>query len=138
MSSIIDGIRSEARRIEVESYRSAQGHFAAQGPWINLNYALGVPSAVLAAVAGATAFSKINHSEIVAGTISMTVAILTAASTVLDPNKKASAHTNAGKAYRALYNEIRMFNHSEAMMLTDTNSAQEGRLSGKIERAGRE
>jgi hypothetical protein len=102
-------IRAEAKRISDASLLAAERHYAAETPWYNWNYILGVPSTILAALAGAAAFSKLNHSEIVAGSISIVVAILSSLTTFLDPHKKATAHHQSAKDYEALYHNAGFF-----------------------------
>lgn len=115
MADFRDEIRFEAARIENESLHAAERQFAAKTPWIHLNLALGLPSTALAAVAGAAAFSRLSHSDIVAGCISISVAVLTALSTFLDPAKRSNFHAAAGKKYQELYNEARFFSRIELL-----------------------
>jgi hypothetical protein len=125
MDALKTHIISEAKKIEEESLHSAERHFAAKTPWIHLNYLIGVPTAALAATAGLAAFSKINHSEIIAGTISIAVAILTAVATLVDPNKKASVHTSAAKSYQALSNSARIMYEIEFLSATSDETIVE-------------
>jgi hypothetical protein len=109
MTDTLNRIRAEAKHIAEASLLAAERHYAAETPWYHWNYLLGIPSTILAAVAGAAAFSKIAHSELVAGGISIVVAILSSLTTFLDPHKKASTHHNSAKAYEALYHNAGFF-----------------------------
>ena len=111
----MDRIRQEAKRIQEQSLWAAERHYAAETPWYIWNYLLGIPTTILAAVAGAAAFSKVNNSEFVAGCISILVAILTSLITLLDPHKKASIHHNSAKAYETLYHNSDFFYRIESL-----------------------
>lgn len=85
---------------------SAENHYASEGAWISLKYTLGVPSALLAAIAGAAGLTELFQpldGKIIAGVLASCAAVFTAASTFLDPNQRALAHTTAAKAFHALY-----------------------------------
>jgi hypothetical protein len=96
-------LRKEADQLQQESLLAAEEHYAAETLWYHLNYCLGIPATILAAVAGGAAFSKINHSEIVAGSLSIVVAILSSLTTFLDPKRIFSDHHAAAKGFESLY-----------------------------------
>jgi hypothetical protein len=112
MSDAIDRMRAEAKRIKEASLLAAERHYAAETPWYHWNYSLGIPSTVLAAAAGAAAFSKYG---VVAGGISIVVAVLSSLTTFLDPNKRASIHHASAKAYEALYHSAGFFYRFESL-----------------------
>jgi len=99
-------IMKESKRIEESSLYSAKGHFAAAHTWANFHLIIGVPIVVLAAIAGS---SFISNNNVIAGILSLIVAVLSAVMTFLNPNEKSSSHLNAGNSYDALQNEVRMF-----------------------------
>ena len=111
----VDRLRTEATRIRLAALPAAERHYAAESPWYYTVYWLGVPSSILAAVAGATAFSELKYSGAIAGGISIVVAVLSALSTFLDPAKKAAAHHLAAKGYEALYHNAGFFCRIEAL-----------------------
>jgi len=102
-------IINEAKRIEEDSLYSAKGHFYAGQYWVNANLWLGGLSAVLSAIAGASALSQFDYHNIVAGTFSIIVVSLTAIITFINPNEKAIVHQKAGNKYNALKNDTRIF-----------------------------
>ena len=58
---IKDNILKEARRIEEDSLYSAKGQFVAANFWTNFHLWIGVPTAILAAIAAASALSQFNN-----------------------------------------------------------------------------
>jgi hypothetical protein len=96
-------------RIQQESLLAAERHYAAETIWYHTNFWLGIPSTVLAAIAGAAAFSKIANSEFVAGSIAILVAILTSLTTFIDPKKTFTAHHLAAKEFESLYHQAGFF-----------------------------
>jgi hypothetical protein len=107
-------IRLEALRIELASLLAAERHYAAETPWYHWNLIIGIPSTVLAAVAGAAAFSKLANSEIVAGSISIVVAVLSGLITFVDPKKNFADHHASAKGYEALYHQAGLFYRVES------------------------
>jgi len=109
MDSIRPDIIVEARRVEQDCLYSAKGHFVAATIWGRVHYWIGVPAAVLATIAGASALSQFDNHNVVAGVLSLGAAALSAISTFLNPNAKAQAHANAGNRYNAVRNQARVF-----------------------------
>ena len=108
-NTIKEKLIKEARRIEEDSLYSAKGHFAAANFWTNFHLLIGVPTAILAAIASASALSQFNNHNIIAGVLAILVTALTAITTFLNPNKKANSHQNAGNKYNSLRNKARIF-----------------------------
>ncbi|CCE05789.1 conserved hypothetical protein [Bradyrhizobium sp. STM 3843] len=121
-------IRAEAASIQNASLLAAERHYAAETPWWHWNLIIGIPATVLAAVAGAAAFSNITHSELVAGSISIIVAILSSLTTFIDPKKTFADHHASAKAYEALYRQAGFFYRIESL----AESADEGTLQTKL------
>jgi hypothetical protein len=109
MAQSVDLFREEAKHIRLTALLAAERHYASETPWYHMVYYLGIPSTILSAVAGAAAFSKIEKSEIVAGSISIIVAILTSLMTFLDPTKKAELYHSTAKSYEVLYHQSGYF-----------------------------
>ena len=109
MVSIREKIKKEAKRVEEDSLYSAKGQFVAASHWTRVHLWLGIPSAVLAAVAGVSALPQFDYNNIIAGVLAIIVATLTAITTFLNPNEKANSHLNAGNKYNSLGNEARIF-----------------------------
>lgn len=99
-------IMKESKRIEESALYSAKGHFAAAHAWANFHLMIGIPIVILAAVAGC---SFVNNNSLMAGILSLIVAVLSAVMTFLNPNERSSSHLNAGNSYDALQNETRIF-----------------------------
>lgn len=109
MENIKEKIIKEAKRVEEDSLYSAKGHFAVANFWTNVHFGIGVPSAILAGIAGALALSQFEHHHIIVGILAITVATLTAVTTFLNLNEKANSHQNAGNKYNSLRNKARVF-----------------------------
>jgi hypothetical protein len=126
MAQGVELFRDEAKRVRLTALLAAERHYAAETPWYHMVYYLGIPSTILSAVAGAAAFSKIEKSEIVAGSISIIVAILTSLMTFLDPTKKAELYHATAKSYEGLYHQSGYFGRVElAKENPDINKCEE-------------
>lgn len=102
-------IIKEAQRIEESLLYSSKGHFVASLFWSNFHLWIGIPMVVFSAIAGASAFSKLDPNNLIAGGISLFVVALSSVMTFLNPNQKSSAHLNAGNKYDLLLNKVRIF-----------------------------
>lgn len=99
-------ILKEAKRLEESILYSSKGHFVAAEIWSKFHLWIGIPTAVLAAIAATSAFA---NQDIAAGVVSIVIAGLSAVSTFLNPNEKAATHLNAGNSYDALRDKMRIF-----------------------------
>jgi hypothetical protein len=99
----------EAKRIEESLLHSSKGHFVAARIWGNLNLWVGVPMVVLSSIAGAAALARFDPERVIAGSLSILVAVLSAVATFLNPNERVAAHQNAGNSYDSLMNRVRIF-----------------------------
>ena len=106
---IKDNMLKEARRIEEDTLYSAKGQFVAANFWANFHLWIGVPTAILAAIAGASALSQFENHNIIAGILAIIVTAFTAVTTFLNPNEKANSHRNAGNKHNSLRNKARIF-----------------------------
>lgn len=109
LSRTKEEIIHEAKRIEEGLLFSSKGHFAVAHFWSNFHLWMGVPMVVLSSTAGAAALSKFDPQHVVAGGISILVAVMSGVMTFLNPNEKASVHLNAGNGYDSLMNKVRVF-----------------------------
>lgn len=98
----------ELRRIEEDVLYSSKGHFNATERWKTLNFALGVPTAVMSGLAGASALSQFDHHNVVAGVLALLVAAVTAVITFLNPSEQSVTHKGFGNRYNALKNRCRV------------------------------
>jgi len=96
----------ELLRIEEDCEHSAKRHFNASNRWENYHLLLGIPSAVIAAIAGASAF---NNYPILAGVLAITSTALTTVLTFLKPSERSEKHQAIGNQYLSLRNKTRLF-----------------------------
>lgn len=110
----MEKIIEEAKHLETLCLIAAERHYAAETPWFYWNYLLGIPSTILAAIAGTTALGDSPDAKYWAAGIALLAAGLTALLTFLDPFKKASNHHTTAKHYEALYHEAGFLQRFEA------------------------
>jgi hypothetical protein len=115
-------IVEEAKRIENDTSYSAKGHYEAAEYWTRFHLMIGIPTAILSAVAGASALAQFDNHSIIAGFLAIVVTTLTAVATFLNPNEKANSHQNVGNKYNALRNKVRVFCNIDSSV---ESSAQE-------------
>ena len=113
--SLRENIIKEARRIEEDSLYSAKGQFLAASVWGNVRLFIGLPTAAMAAVAGASALAEFDSHNVVAGVLAIVVTGLTAITTFLNPNERASAHLKAGNRFNSLRNSARIFHEIDCL-----------------------
>jgi hypothetical protein len=108
-----DEIIREAKRLEESTLFSFKGHHHAARGWTNRHLWLGIPTVVISALIGATAFSQYAKEYpwvgVAAGLLAILVAILSGVTTFLNPNDKESAHFIAAHGFDKLNNDARMF-----------------------------
>lgn len=99
-------IRDELLRMEEDCTHSGKAHFNASSRWTFWHYVFGIPSVILATLAGAAFFKDY---PIVAGIMTSVVAVLTALMTFLKPSERAAGHKSSGDQYLALRNDSRVY-----------------------------
>jgi hypothetical protein len=102
----------ECLRIEEDSTFSSKGHFESARFWGATNLILGTISAIVAAIAGLSAF---NEHPVTAGFLAVFSATLTAILTYINPSKRSNSHLNAGNLYKGLQNDTRVFRKVEIL-----------------------
>ncbi len=100
-------IGEELHRIEEAAMFAAQAQFEQAKYWRAVNLALGVPAAVLAAVAGGTALAS-TAGRVAAGIIALVAAGLTAITTTLNAAQRTEQAQAAGNLYLALQSDARI------------------------------
>ncbi len=105
----MDNISKEISRIEEDAEISAKRHFNQAKTYEIKHCWLGLPLAILAAIASVSALSEMPYGAIIAGIISLIVAVLTAVNAFLAPGEKALNHNQSGAGYLALRNRSRIF-----------------------------
>jgi hypothetical protein len=116
MSVNLEEVRKEAARIQEDSLYVAKSHFNVSDRWLRVHFWLGIPAAILAALASASAFNEYGQ---LAGVLSILVTALTAVVTFLDPNAKATMHKAAGDRFLRLRNAARRFHDIELSGLSE-------------------
>ncbi|MGX5736056.1 SLATT domain-containing protein [Bosea thiooxidans] len=114
-------ITNELLRMEEDCDHSGRAHFNASDRWKCWNYAFGIPSVILSTAAGA-AFLK--DYPLIAGAMSLTVAVLTALMTFLKPGEKTAEHKSSGDQYLALRNDSRVFREIELETVDDDGAKE--------------
>lgn len=122
---LLSSASSEASRIEEDALYSARGHFEAARGWNRLHYWLGVPTAVLAAVAGASA---VAHNTVVAVVLGIIVTVLSALSTFLNPSDRSHQHHAAATRFNEVRNKTRIFREIDLRRLAGDNGVLVDRL----------
>ena len=111
-AELLRALQKEAGRIEEDCLYSSRGHFAAGARWSRVHFWLGLPAAVGAALAGASAFSEETALAVI---LSGLVTALTATLTFLNPSDKSSVHHTAGTRFSALRGHARRFREIETL-----------------------
>jgi hypothetical protein len=104
-----EAIVKEAKRIEENCRNTSKSHFVAAEFWGKFHFWVGIPTTVLAAAAGATAFAGFSGHNIIAGSLAVIVMILTAVTTFLNPREKSDIHLRSGNGYDSLLTKTRIF-----------------------------
>jgi hypothetical protein len=110
-SDLKSKIINECKRIEEDTEHSFKAHYNAAEFWSNLNLLLGLPAALLGAIAGGTSAADGAQATVTA-TAFLATAFVTCL-TFLKPGEKSDAHKNAGNLYQALRNKTRLFREIE-------------------------
>jgi len=121
MGELKQKLTAEALRIEEDTEHSAKGHYNAADRWSKYHLSIGLPSAVIAAVAGATAF---NDMPAMAGSLAILSTALTTVLTFLKPSEHAENHKAVAGQYLALRNKARIFREIELQDCEDLSVAK--------------
>lgn len=116
MTDLLTKLSAEAHRIEEDSEHSAKGHFNAAERWGRYHLAIGLPAAILAAIAGGTAFADLPE---VAGSLAILSTAMTTVLTFLKPSEHAENHKAVAGQYLALRNQTRLFRELDLEATSD-------------------
>ncbi|KDB50829.1 hypothetical protein X805_35730 [Sphaerotilus natans subsp. natans DSM 6575] len=105
-------VRAELSRVEEDATYTSKAHFEAADRWSGVHLWVGIASALMAALAGASAWK--NQPEI-ASTLALISGALTALLTFLNPQSRHAAHQQAGARFVALRNEARLMRQVELL-----------------------
>ena len=109
VSLTYEAIVKEAKRMEENCLHTSKSHFVTAHFWNNFHLWIGIPTIILAAIAGTIAFADFQYHNLIAGIISIIVTILTAVATFLNPKESSNTHHNAGSNYDSLLTRVRIF-----------------------------
>lgn len=112
-TNIINKVKDELSRIEEDCEHSAKRHFNASNRWGKYHFWIGIPSAIIAAIAGGSAFSNFAYSNIIAGSLAMLSTALTTVLTFVKPSERSEHHKSMGSQYLSLRNKSRIFRNIE-------------------------
>jgi len=104
-----EAIIKEAKRIFENCLLTSKSHFVTAGYWDTFHLKIGIPTVILAGIAGTLAFASFSYHNTLAGILSMIIVVLTAVTTFLNPKERASAHLTAGNNYDSLLSKLRIF-----------------------------
>lgn len=89
----------EAKRLYENCLYTSKTHFIEARFWQNLHLWIGVPTVIMAGIAGTLAFAEFRQ---LAGGLSMVIVVLTSITTFLNPKEQANSHRTAGNNYDSL------------------------------------
>jgi len=101
-----DEIIREAKRLYENCLYTSKSHFIEARFWQNLHLWIGIPTVIMAGIAGTLAFAEFRT---LAGVLSMVIVVLTSITTFLNPKEQANSHRTAGNNYDSLMTKARMF-----------------------------
>ncbi len=131
---VLTALAGEAERLEGVCIRRALGHRHSCNFWNAMNYVLGLPSVVLAAVAGTSAFAASGHHHVLAGILALAAAVVAALATFLNPSQNARLHQHAAASYGALEGDFRRFASIDLVMPGGQAAALEAKLDDAVNR----
>jgi hypothetical protein len=124
-------IAAEIARIEEAATYSSQSQFSSGKFWRGLNLALGVPAAVLAAVAGTTVLADSSSAK-TGAVIALISAALTAVMTTLNAAQRAEQSRVSANAYLSLQGDARVLRTLDLFELDRDDARQ--RLDELVQR----
>ena len=132
-----EAIALECSRVEEDCLYSAKGSFEAARSWGHVHLILGIPTALIAAVAGVSAFN--DYPEF-AGGLAILAAALSAISTFLNPSEKAQAFSQAGNRYNSLKAHARFLREVTARTAAtpEEQAAELGEIMAKKDKLSQE
>jgi hypothetical protein len=113
-------IVDEAKRLEESALYSSKSHHNAAAGWGKAHLWLGLPTSVLSTGVGAASFAQFAKQSpeiaLIAGCISIAVAVLSGITTFLNPNKRETAHLTAAHGFDKINNDARVFSSVECWL----------------------
>ncbi len=99
---VLKAIINEANDIKRKAHFTARAHFIQAEHWGQINLRIGIPSVLMASVAGASALTDSRYGSFIAAVLAIAVAALTAVTTFLKPSEKETIYLKAGNDYDSL------------------------------------
>jgi hypothetical protein len=93
--------------------------------WSSTHLYIGIPNTMLAALAGVSTLSELGISKVVTAFLSITVAVLTALLTFLNPTEKYSSYRSAAQRYQSVEDKY-------SVLLLKSQSISEQELLNEI------
>lgn len=100
--AVIDSLR----RVWLRSRYRADRYYQAAIRWQSLHYVLGVPAAIVAAVAGVAA---LQSNRILAAVLAVAAAVLSGTSAFLNPGARVAQYLRASRSFLGLASRVRVF-----------------------------
>lgn len=122
LPDLIARMTAEASRIEEDAEHSFKAHYNAAARWGRAHLWIGLPSALIAAVAGAAAFKSLPE---LAGTLALVSTALTTVLTFVKPSERSELHKTAGCQYQTLRNQARIFREVDLLAGMSVEKARE-------------
>lgn len=104
-------LQREAWGLIIQTRIAASAQTSLARRWSRVNLVLGLPSAVLAAAAGAAAFAQLAG-NVLAGVLAIAAAVLSATLVFLNPAPRATKAESAANRYRAIHDEATAIAHN--------------------------
>lgn len=115
----------EVFRMEEDALHSMKGHYNAADTQNKLHLILGLPAAIIAAIAGGSALGDYT---VAASILAFITAALAGAMTFMKPSEKAEQHKSSASRYHSLRNRLRKFREIEVSTNDDFSALKEALL----------
>ena len=102
-------ILNEAKRIEQDCQSAATSHHAMANRYERLHWYIGIPTMVLAIIAGSMALSPFENLHMIGGIVAIISAGFATAMLFIHPNAQANIHRHVASRYNTLQNNTRLF-----------------------------
>jgi len=122
MPNLIEKLSEEAQRIEEDTEYTAKSHFNAAARWARYHLWIGLPSAIIAAIAGGSAF---RGYPTIAGSLAILSTALITVLTFLKPSERSENHKAVADQCLALRNQSRTFHQIELLECADLGKAKD-------------
>jgi len=130
MATIKEVIERETKEIEQDAAVSADAHFISERRWDKMHLAFGIPSTILSAIAGVTAFAQ--QPFYIVGGVAIAGAALSALSTFLSPGDRSASHRAASIMFRTIKREANILRDVDAQLMSDTDVEEGKQLAQRL------